>query len=239
MNMITKILPALTVSLGACLTGFAQDPPSPAEQLDHAKVAATIAATLPAQQGQEHAQAQDNSLQDLTELVAVIRPLGDQKISGTVRFQKIPDGVKVIAYIEGLEANSKHGFHLHEFGDISAQGAMSAGEHYNPDNQPHGMPDSPKKHAGDFGNRDGKATAELTVKNISLAGKNPILGRALIIHSKEDDFSQPSGNAGERIAAGIVGISMTNTEAAKDPEKMNPERTPVVAPSSKREMPEE
>jgi Cu-Zn family superoxide dismutase len=218
--MITKLIPILATTLGASLTGFAQDNPPPAQQLDQA-----------------------NSFQDLSELVAVIRPLGDQKISGTVRFEKVPDGVKVVANIEGLEANSKHGFHLHEFGDISGQGAMSAGEHYNPDNQPHGMPDSPKKHAGDFGNltanSDGTATAELTVKNISLSDKNPILGRALIIHAKEDDFSQPSGNSGDPIAAGIVGISMTNTEAAKDPEKKDPERTPVVAPPSKPEMPEE
>jgi Cu-Zn family superoxide dismutase len=237
--MITKLIPALAISLGASLNSFAQDNHSPAQQLDQAKVAAGIAA----QQGLAQRQEQANSLQDLSELVAVIRPLGNQKISGTVRFQKIPGGVKVIANIEGLDANSTHGFHIHEFGDISGQGAMSAGEHFNPDNQPHGMPDNPKKHAGDLGNltanSDGKATAELTVKNISLAGKNPILGRALIVHAKEDDGTQPSGNAGERIAAGIVGISMANAQAAKAPERRDQERTPVLAPAPTDYKPEE
>lgn len=239
--MISKLFPAVAISLGTSLTGFAQENPSPAQQLDHAKVAAGIAA----HHGQAHGHDQDaaNSLQELSELVAVIRPLGEQEISGTVRFQKVPGGVKIIADIEGLEANSKHGFHLHEFGDISGQGAMGAGDHFNPESLPHGMPDNPQRHAGDFGNltadSDGKATAELTVKNISLAEKTPILGRALIIHSKQDDGSQPSGNSGARIAAGVVGISMSNDEAAKGAEKTPNPPTPVVAPPFKTDKSEE
>jgi Cu-Zn family superoxide dismutase len=89
---------------------------------------------------------------------------------------------------------------------------MSAGGHYNPENHPHALPDSSNRHAGDLGNLQaddqGKAHYEITVDNISVAGtKNPIIGRGVIVHAKPDDGGQPVGNAGGRIACGVIGVA--------------------------------
>ena len=89
---------------------------------------------------------------------------------------------------------------------------MSAGGHYNPEGHQHGLPDNANRHAGDFGNvaadDQGKVHFELTADNISISGqKNPIIGHAVIVHAKPDDGSQPVGNAGARIACGVIGIA--------------------------------
>jgi Cu-Zn family superoxide dismutase len=132
-------------------------------------------------------------------------------VTGTVTFTEMPDGkVKVVAVIMGLPPNTKHGFHIHEKADMSDPGLMSTGGHYNPDTHIHGGPSTSPVHAGDFGNitADGTGTAkfDLTVDNISLGGpKNDVVGKPVIIHAKEDDLkSQPSGNAGGRVAGGLI-----------------------------------
>ncbi len=150
---------------------------------------------------------------EMSKLVAVIRPVGDSKVQGTVVFERTADGVKVTAKIGGFEPGTKHGFHVHEFGDLASPDAKSAGGHFNPDGHDHALPDKEMRHGGDLGNLvagdDGNATLEITVKNLKLdAGKHGILGRAVIIHDKEDDGGQPTGNAGDRIGAGVIGISM-------------------------------
>jgi superoxide dismutase, Cu-Zn family len=76
---------------------------------------------------------------------------------------------------------------------------------------PHALPDKENRHAGDFGNlesdENGNANFKLTVDNISLAGRlSPIIGRGVVVHAKLDDGSQPSGNAGDRIAVGVLGV---------------------------------
>src|SRR5262245_66530581 len=75
--------------------------------------------------------------------VAVIHPTAGNKVSGTVTFTEVADGVQVRAEITGLTPGN-HGFHVHEFGDCSAADATSAGAHFNPTNQPHAGPDSPE-----------------------------------------------------------------------------------------------
>lgn len=128
-------------------------------------------------------------------------------------FSELDDGkVKIVADISGLTANGKHAIHIHEFGDISAADGTATGGHYNPEGHDHGLPDSKMRHAGDFGNleadADGKAKFELTVDNLTLNGaKNPILGRGMIIHAGPDDGGQPTGNAGARIAQGVIGVA--------------------------------
>jgi Cu-Zn family superoxide dismutase len=89
---------------------------------------------------------------------------------------------------------------------------MSAGGHYNPEGHQHGLPEAENRHAGDLGNiqadDQGKAHYEISVTNISVSGaKNPIIGRSVIVHAKVDDGSQPTGNAGGRIACGVIGIA--------------------------------
>ena len=91
---------------------------------------------------------------------------------------------------------------------------MSAGGHYNPEKHEHGLPDKAQRHAGDLGNLEadasGKAHLELTVNNITISGnKNPILGRGVIVHAKFDYGGQPVGNAGGRIACGVIGVANT------------------------------
>ena len=145
-------------------------------------------------------------------LIAVIQPVGDSHVSGTVMFEKVAEGVKVTAKVGGLEPNQKHGIHIHEFGDIASDDATSAGGHFNPEGNPHALPDKAKRHAGDLGNLDvdgdGNGTLTLTVDNITLdCGPHGILGRAMILHAKPDDGGQPTGNAGARVGAGVIGIA--------------------------------
>jgi Cu-Zn family superoxide dismutase len=134
--------------------------------------------------------------------------------TGTVTFTEDGGKVKVVADIKGLKPNSKHGFHIHEKGDISAPDLSSAGGHYNPGKHQHGAPATgPAVHAGDLGNIEaddkGNAHYEITVENISINGENaPIVGRAVIIHAKPDDLkSQPTGDAGGRIGGGVIEIN--------------------------------
>lgn len=146
--------------------------------------------------------------------VAELRPTKGNKASGQVSFSEGFGKVKVIATVTGLEPNSKHGFHIHEYGDCTAPDATSAGSHYNPDGHQHAAPDAETPaHAGDLGNiqadAKGVGRLELTVSNISVAGSlNPILGRAVIVHKNPDDLiSQPTGGAGDRIACGVIGAA--------------------------------
>lgn len=150
---------------------------------------------------------------DLTTLIAVLTPTENSSASGTVKFEAVDnDRVKVTAHLTGLNPNSEHAIHVHEFGDIRAEeDGKAAGSHYNPEGHPHALPKEDERHAGDFGNlsadSDGEAEFTITVDNISLNGhKNPVLGRAVIVHAKADDGGQPSGNAGARIAQGVIGV---------------------------------
>lgn len=131
-------------------------------------------------------------------------------ISGTARFEDVKGGLKVTVTLTGVPGAS-HAMHIHEFGDCSDSG-KAAGSHYNPKGGPHGhaLKDPKKAHPGDLGNvpvQDGKVTFEAVLPKASLMGKNPVAGRSIVLHEKEDDFSQPVGNAGGRIACGVIGIS--------------------------------
>jgi len=150
--------------------------------------------------------------ESVNQAVAVIYPTAGNQCSGTVRFQKVGEAVKVIAEVSGLTPNQAHGFHIHEFGDASAADGMATGGHYNPEGHSHALPTSATRHAGDFGNlqadASGKARMEVTVSNISIAGlRNPVLGRGVIVHAKPDDGGQPVGNAGARIGQGVIGLA--------------------------------
>lgn len=145
------------------------------------------------------------------ELIAVLTPTEGNDVSGTVTFAEDGGKVKVTAHIEGLEPGSKHGFHIHEFGDISAADGTAAGGHYNPEKHDHALPATEVRHAGDLGNveanADGVADYTITVDNVSLMdGEDAIIGRGVIVHAKPDDGGQPTGNAGARVAQGVIGV---------------------------------
>ena len=142
---------------------------------------------------------------------AVITPTKGNTVNGVVTFEEVEKGVHVNAILTGLTPG-KHGFHIHEFGDISSEDGSSAGGHFNPTSMPHSMPMSDKRHAGDMGNIDadekGIAHIDYIDPAMKLSGEYSIIGHAVIIHAKEDDFkTQPTGNAGARIGNGVVGIA--------------------------------
>ena len=153
------------------------------------------------------------------QLVAVIHPTAGNKCSGTVRFSDFGGGkIEVVAELEGLNFGQKHAMHVHEFGDCSGPDGMKTGGHYNPEGHQHGLVEAATRHAGDLGNVQadaaGKASYRIVVANISLVGvKNPVIGRGVIVHAKPDDGGQPTGNAGARIGAGVIGIA--NVPAVK------------------------
>jgi Cu-Zn family superoxide dismutase len=152
-----------------------------------------------------------DAFKGVKEAVAVMSPTEGNNARGVLRFTETNGKIKIVAEIEGLSKNQMHAMHIHQWGDITGKNGKATGGHYNPKSHDHGLPGKPHRHAGDLGNlqadANGKARYELTVENISIAGsKNPIVGRGVIIHAKKDDGGQPTGNAGPRIAQGVIGI---------------------------------
>lgn len=179
-------------------------------------IALGLGLALPCSAADDHAvmkmEVSKSGLNQVTELIAVIVPTSGSQLKGTVTFTKVEGGVEVIAKVSGLNPNSEHGFHIHELGNVAAADGTSTGGHYNPEGHDHGMPHADMKHAGDFGNlkanADGVAELKIVSNLITLAGpKNAIIGRGVVIHAKQDDGSQPTGNAGARIGVGVIGIS--------------------------------
>lgn len=148
------------------------------------------------------------SAEDATKAIAVLSSASGSKVTGTVTFTKSGDGVQVVANVTGLSPGN-HGFHVHEFGDCSAADAASAGGHFNPTKDPHAGHDADKRHMGDLGNIEadasGKARLEITDKKMKL---DSIIGKAVIVHEKADDLkTQPTGDAGGRVACGVIGLA--------------------------------
>jgi Cu-Zn family superoxide dismutase len=142
------------------------------------------------------------------------------KIKGRVYFIEDlkNDRVNLDIHIEGLKKNSKHGFHVHECGDMSDQ-CESMCAHFNPYGKQHGGPDSKERHVGDLGNLEadarGIAHGIMVDDHIKLRGtKANIIGRGLIIHADEDDLGEggekdslTTGHAGKRIACAVIGFA--------------------------------
>jgi superoxide dismutase, Cu-Zn family len=133
------------------------------------------------------------------------------QVAGDLQLAATPDGVSISGQITGLAPNTLHGFHVHQTGDCSAPDAKSAGEHFNPGQHPHGGPSATERHLGDLPNVQadamGMASISATVTGATLrdGGANDLMGKALIVHAKRDDYvSQPSGDAGDRIACGVI-----------------------------------
>lgn len=148
---------------------------------------------------------------DQAKAIALLSPAKDKTVKGVVTFTQTDKGVKVYAHLEGL-APGKHGFHIHEFGDCTAPDLTSAGGHFNPTQVAHGAPTDHTRHSGDLGNivadEKGMATLEWVDPMMQLSGPNSIIGRAVIVHTKEDDLkTQLTGNAGPREACGVIGIA--------------------------------
>lgn len=125
-------------------------------------------------------------------------------IDGRVNFYKVGNEVMVLADIDGLPKDADcvcrvFGFHIHEGESCTGEDFADTKGHYNPKNCPHPC------HAGDmpplFGN-DGKAWMAFATNRFSV---EEIIGKTVVIHSNPDDFTtQPAGNAGKKIACGVI-----------------------------------
>lgn len=145
-------------------------------------------------------------------LISVVTPTVENEVAGVVTFTREGENVRVIATITGLEPESMHGFHIHQYGDCSDENGLSAGGHFNPFGMPHGAPTDNERHIGDLGNltsdANGVASLDYVDTVLDLDGAFSILGRGVVVHAGEDDLeSQPTGDAGSRIGCGVIGVA--------------------------------
>jgi len=144
----------------------------------------------------------------ISHAAVVLTSMQGSKVQGTMEFSASDSGVMLTGQVTGLTPG-KHGFHIHEFGDLRDPAGKSAGGHYNPQGHEHGGPHSDNRHVGDLGNivagDDGVATIKINIPGLNL---HHVIGRSIVVHAKEDDLkSQPSGDAGDRVAVGVIGIA--------------------------------
>jgi Cu-Zn family superoxide dismutase len=211
-----RTLMFLAVSAALSASAFAQ---APAEQAPPATPSVPAAPAQPAAPavpatpplGQEAAQ--------INRVTIEIAPTQGNNVKGQLVLSPDNHGLRITGNLSGLKAKSEHAFHIHQNGDCSAPDAMSAGDHFNPSGAPHGNPtgddSGAQHHAGDMPNLTaddkGNAKVDLRVENVTLGdgGENDVLGKAVIVHADPDDYSsQPAGNAGARIACGVISMPL-------------------------------
>ena len=140
---------------------------------------------------------------------ATLSPTTGNTANGTVKLAEQADGsVQVTVDLTGVPPGV-HGFHIHDKGDCGDNG-NAAGGHFNPMATAHGAPTADPHHAGDFGNvtadASGAVHTQFTTSSVTVAaGQASAVGHAVILHANPDDLqTQPTGNAGGRIACGVV-----------------------------------
>ncbi len=142
--------------------------------------------------------------------VAKLEATKGNSASGSVTFVQRGDRVAVSGSVSGLKPNADHGFHVHEKGDCSSGDGMSTGGHFNPLSKPHAQHGAGEHHAGDLpsirADSYGNASISFTSSTIKVgSGPTDIIGRGLIVHRDPDDYkTQPTGNAGPRIACAVI-----------------------------------
>ncbi|CAH0718783.1 unnamed protein product, partial [Brenthis ino] len=150
----------------------------------------------------------------LRAIVRLASPDG-RDVHGNVTFTQEDDKVRIQGRVYGMPPG-EYGFHVHQTGDITG-GCLSTGPHFNPDMKDHGHPEDENRHVGDLGNiefdSDQLSNIDFTDNVIALEGPHNILGRAIVLHAMADDFgrtdhpdSKKTGNAGGRVACGVIGI---------------------------------
>ena len=165
-------------------------------------------------------------------LTLTVEPKSGSTVAGKASFEQ--KGKEVVFKLDVEKAPpGVHAVHIHENGDCSSPDGKSAGGHWNPTAMAHGQWGHEKHHLGDLGNMtvgaDGKGTITLTTDKWALSGggTNDVNGKSIIVHEKVDDFTtQPTGNAGGRIACGVIG---TPAPKASPP----PAAAPAAPPAKK------
>jgi Cu-Zn family superoxide dismutase len=133
--------------------------------------------------------------------------------SGSVTFVQVGSKVLVSGEVRGLKPNAEHGFHVHEKGDCSSGDGMSTGGHFNPTGAPHGSHAMGMHHTGDLPSlkADASGVARFSFESSTIAvssGVTAIVGKGLIVHRDPDDYkTQPTGNAGPRLACAMISRS--------------------------------
>jgi Cu-Zn family superoxide dismutase len=150
-----------------------------------------------------------------TKAVAIVRGFTNPDIEGVFTLTQVDDkSVRITGEVKGLPPKATLAIHVHEWGDCRNPDAPGA--HFDPHKSgKHGHPDDPvgTHHAGDLPNLvtddQGVARLDFTTQAFTLsASPTSVIGRALIIHEKADDYkSQPAGAAGGRIACGVIGLA--------------------------------
>lgn len=157
----------------------------------------------------------DMTLPPRAHTVALLSATEGNAVTGEIAFEAVDGGVAITGQVNGLAPGSEHGFHVHETGDCSAADGSSAGGHFNPAAAAHGRVGSGQHHVGDTDNivadDTGVAVVNTRLEGATLADGAPtdVLGRAVIVHADPDDYtSQPTGNAGARLACGVIAQAM-------------------------------
>lgn len=141
---------------------------------------------------------------------AQLQPTKGNKTFGEATFEEVNGRVRVVVFVQGLKPGQEHGLHIHEVGDCSSGDGMSTKGHFNPHGKPHAAHTSAERHAGDLpslkANNEGRASVKAELDIITVApGPASVIGRGLIVHADPDDFkTQPTGNAGARLACAVI-----------------------------------
>ena len=194
------LLPAALVMLAACQPKTPADPAATPPAAPATETPAT-AAPAPA----------DATTMAPSAAVAELKPTQGNDASGEIRFAVVDGGIRATGEVRGLPPGTEHGFHVHEKGDCSAPDATSAGGHFNPATTEHGRVGHGPHHGGDsdniVANDQGVATVDTLLQGVTLgdgAGTD-IVGKGVIVHADPDDYvTQPTGNAGARLACGVI-----------------------------------
>ena len=147
---------------------------------------------------------------DAPRATAALQATKGNKAFGEATFEQVGDKVRVVVFAQNLPADRELGFHIHEAGDCSSGDGMSAKGHFNPQAKPHAHPSATERHAGDMlalkADDYGNAHVDATLDIITVApGPTSVVGRGLIVHASPDDYkTQPTGNAGARLACAII-----------------------------------
>lgn len=201
----TMLFIATTLALGACKReepAPEASPAAPAEAAAEQHAGHTPGASEPA--GTDMPPPASASVE--------LKPTQGSSVAGTVSFKVVDGALRVTGQLSGLKPDSEHGFHIHEKGDCSAPDGSSAGGHFNPAQSDHGSVTADPHHGGDMPNITADAQGNATVDgpvssnvNLGKGDQFDIAGHAVIVHEKADDYkSQPTGDAGGRLACGVI-----------------------------------
>ena len=157
----------------------------------------------------------DTYYYNITKFNQAVCVLKSDKINGVIYLTETLNGTTISGKVTGLGSFKKHGFHIHESGDLT-DGCMSACAHYNPLVKKHGGRESLERHIGDLGNLEGdiNGNCEFSFNDelVKLSGDYSVIGRSIIIHEDEDDLglgnkedSLTTGHAGKRVVCGVIG----------------------------------